>query len=92
MILFMLLAISTLLESVRALPFGLFKSRDEIIRGLFLEGYHYQLILCFLVAVYGIFMSLRTLKHSLKRQNLKRRGEYSNLQDVGRYLMVGLLL
>ena len=84
------ITLSTLLESVIALPFTPFISRDELIRALFHEGYQYQLILCFLVAVYGICMSLRTLKRSLKRQHLKRRGDYSNHRDVERYLMVCL--
>ena len=48
-------------------------SRDKIIRMLFHEGYSYNLILAFLVAVFGICISIRTLKRSLRRQGLKRR-------------------
>ena len=66
------------------------QSRDQIIRILFKEGYQYQLILAFLVAVFGICISIRTLKRSLRRQGLKRRNVDTNLQVVGQCLMVGL--
>ena len=62
-------------------------SRDEIIRMLFHEGYSYNLILAFLVAVFGICISIRTLKRSL-RQGLKRRNVDSDLPAVGQCLMV----
>ena len=65
-----------------------FLSREEIIRLLFMEGFQYQVILCFLTAVFGVCISMRTLKRILKKQHLRRRGDYSNLQNVGRYLMV----
>ena len=83
-------ALCTLLETVNALPLPYGLSRDDIIRSLFDEGFQYELILCFLVAVYGIFISLRTLKRSLKRQQLRRRGGYSDLQHVGRCIMVSI--
>ena len=63
-------------------------SRDEIIRMLFHEGYSYNLIISFLVAVFGICISIRTLKRSLRRQGLKRRGVDSDLRTVGQCLMV----
>ena len=76
-----------LVEAVHA-PARARLSRDEIIRMLFREGYPYQLILCFLVAIFGIIISLRTLKLSLRRQHLRRRHVDTDLQAAGRCLMV----
>ena len=64
---------------------------DEEIRFLFTEGYPYKLILCFLAAVYTISISLSTLKRSLRRQNLRRRGVRNNIWQVGKHLLVSLL-
>ena len=52
------------------------------------EGYSYNPILAFLVAVFGICISIRTLKRSLRRQGLMRRNVDSDLQAVGRCLIV----
>ena len=71
----------------RLTPLPLQRTRDEIIRILYEQGFQYGLILCFLVSVYGICISLSTLKRCLKRQHLKRRGNYSDLQHVGRCVM-----
>ena len=50
MVVVLLLALCT---PVNALP-PLQRTRDEIIRILFEQGFQYGLILCFLVSVYGI--------------------------------------
>ena len=50
MVVVLLLALCT---PVNALP-PLLRTRDEIIRILFEQGFQYGLILCFLVSVYGI--------------------------------------
>ena len=80
MVVVLLLALCT---PVNAIP-PLQRTRDEIIRILFEQGFQYGLILCFLVSVYAICISLSTLKRCLKRQHLKQRGNYSDLQHFGR--------
>ena len=85
----MVVVLLALCAPVNALP-PLQRTRDEIIRILFEQGFQYGLILCFLVSVYGICISLSTLKRCLKRQHLKRRGKYSDLQHVGRCVMVSM--
>ena len=62
--------------------------RDEAISFLFQEGYPYKLILCFLVAVFGVCVSLSTLKRSLRRQRLRRGRVRQNIRHVGRCLLV----
>lgn len=48
-------------------------SRDEVITLYFRCGYSYKLILCFLFALHGIYLSLRQLKRILRRLGLRRR-------------------
>ena len=43
------------------------RTRDEIIRIIYEQGFEYGLILCFLIWVYGICISLSTLKRCLTR-------------------------
>ena len=62
--------------------------RDRLIRGYFEKGYSNNLILCFLVALHGVHISLSTLKRYLRRQRLRRRGVYSDIQYVGDCLLV----
>ena len=50
------------------------RTRDEIIRIIYEQGFQYGLILCFLVSVYGICISLSTLKRCLTTQHLKGEG------------------
>ena len=62
--------------------------RDRLIRYYFQLGYSYRLILCFLIALHGVCISLRTLKRILMRLNLRRRGRYTSLSRVSRCLLV----
>ena len=63
-------------------------THDDIIRSYFDMDFSYHLILCFLVALHGIYVSLSTLKHIIRRLNLGRRECYSSLRYVGRCLLV----
>ena len=63
--------------------------QDNIIRHYFEMGFSYQLILCFLLAIYGVYISLSTLKRSLRRLNLRRRGPYTSLRVVRQTILVG---
>ena len=63
--------------------------QDDIIRAYFAMGFSYQLILCFLSAIYGVYMSLSTLKRSLRRLKLRRRGPYTSLGVVRKTIFVG---
>lgn len=67
---------------------GASRTRDNIIRKYFEMGFSYHLILCFLVALHGIYISLSTLKRTLRRLNLRRRGLYSSLHYVGQCVLV----
>ena len=62
--------------------------RDRLIRYYFQLGYSYRLILCFLIALHGVCISLRTLKRILMRLDLRRRGRYTSLSRVSRCLLV----
>ncbi len=55
-----------------------FISVNEIVRSYFVDGYPYNIILCFLSILHGITMSLRTLKRKLKKLGLRKRGIYSD--------------
>ena len=50
------------------------RTRYEIIRIIYEQGFQCGLILCFLISVYGICISLSTLKRCLTRQHLKGEG------------------
>ena len=63
-------------------------SREDIIQFLFMEGFKYGLILCFLAKMFGIVISMRTLKRILKRLGLRRRGAHLNLRSVTQCLQV----
>jgi len=60
----------------------------RIVKRYFSLGYSNHLILCLLAALHGICVSLSTLKRVLQRHNLRRRGVYSSLRDVGECLLV----
>ena len=62
--------------------------RDRLIREYFARGFQYKLILCFLAAVHGICISLSTLKRTIRRLNLRKRGHYTSLWRVSRCLLV----
>ena len=62
--------------------------RDRLIRYYFQLGYSYRFILCFLIALHGVCISLRTLKRILMRLDLRRRGRYTSLSRVSRCLLV----
>ena len=47
--------------------------RDLLIKCYFMLGYEYRLIICFLYFVHGISISLRQLKRTLRRLQLRRR-------------------
>ena len=61
---------------------------DNLVRRYFEEGFSYNSILCFLLAYHGVCISLSTLKRIFRRLQLRRRGDYSSLQYVGRCLLV----
>ena len=62
--------------------------RDRLIQEYFERGHSYRLILCFLFALHGGNISLRTLKRHLQRLNLRRRGRHTSLSRVTRCLLV----
>ena len=62
--------------------------RDRLIQEYFERGYSYRLDLCFLFALHGVNISLRTLKRHLQRLNLRRRGRHTSLSRVTRCLLV----
>lgn len=66
-------------------------SQDDLLEVYFEEGFTYQVILRFLAAFHGIFVSLSTLKRALRRQLLRRRGGYSSLSDVRNCILVSAL-
>ena len=59
-------------------------SNDLLIRKYFELGYSNFLIVCFLSALDGVILSVSTVKRSLRKQNLQRRGpiSYRYLQRV----------
>ena len=75
------------LSSLHQLRFG---TRDEAICFLFSEGYPYELIRCFLATMFGVCISLSTLKRSLRRLNMRRRGVRYRIWQVARCLLVSL--
>ena len=67
-------------------------SRDRLIREYFVRGFSYRLILCFLTAVHGVRISLSTLKRTIRRLDLRRRGHYTLLWRFGRCLLVRIMI
>ena len=65
-------------------------SRDDLIRHYFELGYTNLLISCFLYAVHGIVVSVSTVKRSLRKQHLRRRGLHRNLRLVAERVLVSL--
>ena len=59
--------------------------QDDIIPAYFAMGFLYQLILS---AIHGVYMSLSTLKRSLRRLKLRRRGPYTSLGVVRKTILV----
>lgn len=56
---------------------------EQFIQLYFERGYSYRLILCFLLSCHGILLSLRTLKRTLKKMHLRRKGHVSQLVLAG---------
>ena len=65
-------------------------SPDDLIRHYFELGYTNLLISCFLYAVHGIVVSVSTVKRSLRKQHLRRRGLHRNLRLVAERVLVSL--
>ena len=51
----------------------------SLVRLYFEAGYSYNLILCFLASLHGIVVSLRTLKRTLHKMGLRRRGVQTDI-------------
>ena len=51
----------------------------SLVRLYFEAGYSYNLILCFLASLHGIIVSLRTLKRTLHKMGLRRRGVQTDI-------------
>ena len=79
MTVFVLLCICTFISTV-VCTIG--DEAKERILEFFNMGYHYGEIVSSLMAVYGISVSLRTVKRFLKSMHLRRRGEESRLEEI----------
>ena len=57
-------------------------SRGELVKMYFQLGFPYKIILRFLKGLYGVALSLRTLKRLLQKMGLQRRGVRSSFELV----------